>query len=92
MVENVDEIVRKLTKAGQRALRKMKPGLWVEEGAPGPRKVDVYPLWWGKDRKFKLVEQPKIVSIGVAGPTWAWMPSKLGLAVRARLNSLEGEG
>lgn len=72
-----------LTRASRRALVKIHPTEWTDEGAPGPARVDAYSLWWGRDHGKGLVEKPKQFSWGNSMiPGWRWRLTPAGRKVR----------
>ena len=80
----VAAIAAGLTKASRRALVRIGKD-WTEEGSPGPARSDAYSLWWGRDRKHRLVEQPKAYAISAGSCRWKWRLSKRGLRVAQHL-------
>lgn len=83
-----------LTKASKRAIVRMNSKTWVGEGGHGPAGKDAYSLWWGKDGRHHLVEEPIPYAINQFGCSWKWRLTPLGLAVRAALHddTVRGEG
>lgn len=91
---DVEAVVRGLTKASVRALARIPRWGWIEEGAPGPARVDAYSLWWGRDGKKGLVERPVAFKFGSSGiPGYRYALSDRGRTIqnsdafRARLLS-----
>lgn len=82
--ERVAAIAAGLTKASKRALVRIGLG-WTEEGGSGPARKDAYSLWWGRDGKYKLVEQPTAFGFARASCSWKYRLTPLGTAVRAHL-------
>ena len=83
--QQVAEIAGRLSKAGKRALVRIDPKAWTDEGGLGPARTDVYSLWWGKNGKEKLVEPPIPYAITVASCRWKWKLTPLGRRVQAHL-------
>lgn len=82
-----------LTKASKRALVKIEPYGWTDEGSPGPSRTDAYSLWWGKDRGKGITDKPIPFQIGKSAiPSWRWRLTPLGRRVRASLLSDHREG
>lgn len=79
-MDDVERIAAGLTKASRRALVRIGKD-WTEEGSPGPARSDAYSLWWGRDHKHKLVEQPRAYAFGQFCCSWKWKLTPLGLRV-----------
>lgn len=75
-----------LTRASRRALVKINGQGWTEEGSPGPARVDVYSLWWGRDGKKGLTERPIPFQVGASLiPGWRWSLTPFGRQVREHI-------
>lgn len=82
---SVAEVASNLTKASRRAIVRISHVNWTEEGYPGPKRSDAYSLWWGRDGKHRLVQQPTAYAFSGSGCCWKWKLTPLGLAVRQHL-------
>lgn len=77
--DSVEQIARKLTKSGRRALVRIGAG-WTHEGHPGPSRDGAYTLGWGRDAKYRLIEK-NLIRADRLGRTWAYRLTARGQQV-----------
>ena len=85
MSMDVAEIAGRLTTASRRALVRIHPTGWSDEGGSGPARKDAYSLWWGRDGKFGLVMSPQPYAWTGSGCKFRFALTLLGQKVRAHL-------